>query len=215
MADERIQRTQSSGEEIANSASHGVALLLAALGLPLLVVTALRGGSAAAVVGASVFGTTMVLTYLASTVYHAVPHSRAKRVFRVLDHSAIFLLIAGTYTPFTLNVLPAPWGWTLFGLVWALAALGIVLKAVPGRRRPILSVVLYIGMGWLIVIAIKPLLQAMPLAGLWWLLAGGLAYTGGTAFYAANRIRYGHFAWHLFVMTGSACHYVAVLRYAL
>ena len=208
-------RSQSRGEEIANSTSHGVALLLAALGLPLLVVTAQRGDGVAAVVGASVFGTTMVLTYLASTVYHAVPQGRAKRVFQVLDHSAIFLLIAGTYTPFTLNVLPPPWGWTLFGLVWALAVLGIVLKALPGRRRPILSVVLYIGMGWLIVIAIKPLLQVMPVAGLWWLLAGGVAYTGGTAFYAAKRLRYGHFAWHLCVMTGSACHYVAVLRYAL
>lgn len=212
---EPAPRFQSRGEEVANSVSHGVALLLALLGLPILIIAATRGGNTAGIVGASVFGTTMVLTYLASTVYHGLSHGRAKRVFQVLDHASIYLLIAGTYTPFTLNVLPDPWGWTLFALVWALAVIGVVLKAIPGPRRPILSTLLYIGMGWLIVVAIKPLLASMPVAGLWWLLAGGLAYTGGTILYAMRRLSYGHFIWHLFVMTGSACHYVAVLLYAL
>ena len=212
---ESLQRIQSHGEEIANSTSHGIALVLALIGLPVLILTAMRGGSTAAVVGAGVFGTTMVLTYLASTVYHGLSHGRAKRVFQVLDHASIYLLIAGTYTPFTLNVLPEPWGWRMFVLVWTLAVIGVVLKVLPGPRRPILSTLLYIGMGWLIVIAIKPLLASMPIAGLWWLLAGGLAYTGGTIVYAMRRLPYGHFIWHLFVMTGSACHYVAVLLYAL
>lgn len=207
-------RAQTRGEEIANSVSHGIGLLAALVALPVLVIGAAPHGTSA-MVGAGIFGVTMALLYLTSTLYHAMARDRVKHFFRILDHGAIYLLIAGTYTPFTLNVLPAPWGWRMFALVWTLAVIGVVLKATPGPRRPILSTLLYIGMGWLIVIAIRPLLASMPLAGLWWLLGGGLAYTGGTIVYAMRRLPYGHFIWHLFVMTGSACHYVAVLLYAL
>jgi hemolysin III len=202
------------GEEIANSVSHGVALLLAAFGLPVLIVSAGRHGSPATIVGASVFGATLVGLYLASTLYHALPHSRAKRVWRLIDHVAIYLLIAGTYTPFTLGVLRGTWGWTLFGLVWTLAIAGILMRLLAGLRLPVLSVGLYLLMGWLAVIAAGPLLERLPRPGLAWLVAGGLSYTAGVAFYAARRVPYAHFVWHLFVMAGSACHYVAVLFYA-
>ena len=207
------KRPQSLGEEIANSVSHAVGLLAAVVAIPVLVLSAVRRGDAAGIVGASVFAATMVLLYLTSTLYHALPRNRAKRVFRVLDHGAIFLLIAGTYTPFTLGVLRGTWGWTLFGLVWGLAAAGVVLKAVGGVRYPILSTCLYLGMGWLVLIAVRPLWLRMPPSGLLWLLAGGLAYTAGVAFFAAERIRYSHFVWHLFVLAGTACHFLAVLWY--
>lgn len=208
------KRPQSLGEEIANSVSHAVGLLAAVVAIPVLVLSAVRRGDAAGIVGASVFAATMVLLYLTSTLYHALPRNRAKRVFRVLDHGAIFLLIAGTYTPFTLGVLRGTWGWTLFSLVWGLAAAGVVLKAMGGVRYPILSTCLYLGMGWLVLIAVRPLWLRMPPSGLLWLLAGGLAYTAGVAFFAAERIRYSHFVWHLFVLAGTACHFLAVLWYA-
>jgi len=208
------KRTQSVGEEIANSVSHGVGLLAAVAVAPLLVVAAVQRGSAAQIVGASIFGATMVLLYLTSTLYHALPGNRAKRVFRVLDHGAIFLLIAGTYTPFTLGVLRGTWGWTLFGLVWGLALAGVLLKAVGGVRYPKLSTYLYLAMGWLVLIAVKPLWHNVPTSGLLWLLAGGIAYTAGVAFYASKRVRYSHFVWHLFVIAGTACHFLAVLWYA-
>jgi hemolysin III len=207
-------RLQSFGEEIANSVSHGVGLLAAVVAIPVLVASAVRRGDAAGIVGASVFAVTMVLLYLTSTLYHALPKKRAKRVFRVLDHSAIFLLIAGTYTPFTLGVLGGTWGWMLFSLEWGFAAVGVVLKAVVGVRYPILSTCLYLGMGWLVLIAVWPVWLRIPPAGLLWLLAGGLAYTAGVAFFAAGRIRYTHFVWHLFVLAGTACHFIAVLWYS-
>lgn len=169
---------------------------------------------AAAIVGTGIFAATVALLYLTSTLYHALPPGRAKRVFRILDHGAIYLLIAGTYTPFTLGVLRGPWGWTLLGLIWALALAGIVLKSVGGVRLPRLSTSLYLAMGWLVLVAAKPLWQAMPASGLFWLIAGGVAYTAGVAFYVARRLRYAHFVWHLFVLAGTACHFVAVLRYA-
>jgi hemolysin III len=157
----------------------------------------------------------MLLLYLASAVYHALPAGRAKRVFRVLDHSAIFLLIAGTYAPFALGVLRGAWGWTLFGLVWFLALAGVVFKTVGKTSRPILSTGLYLLMGWLVVIAVDPMVARVSLSGLLWLLAGGSFYTAGVAFYATDsRLRFGHLAWHLFVMAGTACHYFAVLWYA-
>jgi hemolysin III len=208
------KRTQSLGEEIANSVSHGVGFLAAVAAAPVLVLSAVRSGGAARITGASVFAATMVLLYLTSTLYHALPRNRAKRVFQVLDHAAIFLMIAGTYTPFTLGVLHGTWGWTLFGLVWGLALAGVVLTAVGGVRFPKLSTGLYIAMGWLVLIAVKPLWLRVPPWGLFWLLAGGIAYTGGVAFYAAKRVRYSHFVWHLFVIAGTACHFIAVLRYA-
>ena len=207
-------RAPSLGEEIANSVSHGVGFLLALVATPFLVVAAARRGDSAAIVGASVFAATTAVLYLASTLYHALPKNKAKQIFRVIDHSAIFLLIAGTYTPFTLGVLRGAWGWTLFGLVWSLAILGIVLKSVGGIGYPRLSTALYVGMGWLALIAIRPLWVHVPVAGWLWLMAGGLSYTSGIAFYAAERVRYGHFVWHVFVLMGTVCHFFAVLWYA-
>ena len=207
-------RTQSRGEEIANSVSHGVGLLAALAATPVLVLSAVRHGGAARIAGASVFAAAMVLLYLTSTLYHALPRNRAKRVFQVLDHAAIFLMIAGTYTPITLGVLRGTWGWTLFGLVWSLAIAGVALTAGGGVRYPKLTTSLYLAMGWLILIAVKPLWLRMPSEGLFWLSAGGIAYTVGVVFYAAKRVRYSHFIWHLFVITGTSCHYIAVLRFA-
>lgn len=194
--------------------SHGVGFVGASAALPVLVANTASDG-AAAMVGAAIFAGTVALLYLASTLYHALTHHRAKRVFRIVDHGAIYLLIAGTYTPFTLGVLRGPWGWTLFGLVWGLAGTGILIKSIGGIRHPRLSTALYIAMGWMVVIAIKPLWDAMPAWGLFWLIAGGVAYTAGVAFYAAPRLRYAHFVWHLFVLTGTGCHFVAVWRYAV
>lgn len=209
------KRAQSREEEIANSLSHGLGLVAALVTTPFLILDAVRHGSAGFVAGVSIFAATMVLLYLASTLYHALPIGRAKRVFRVIEHSAIFLLIAGTYTPFTLGVLHGPWGWTLLGLVWGIALIGITLKALSRLTHPALTTSLYLLMGWLIVIAVNPLTARVPAAGLLWLVAGGLAYTVGVIFFAFDsRLRYGHFIWHLFVMAGTACHYFAVLGYA-
>ncbi|MHB1011430.1 MAG: PAQR family membrane homeostasis protein TrhA [Desulfobacteria bacterium] len=199
---------------MANSISHGVGLLAALVATPVLVISAARHGGAARVAGASVFASAMVLLYLASTLYHALPGNRAKRVFRVLDHAAIYVMIAGTYTPFTLGVLRGSWGWALFGIVWGLAAGGVVLTAVGGVRYPKLTTSLYLAMGWLILVAVKPLWLRMPPEGLFWLAAGGVSYTVGVVFYAARRVRFSHFIWHLFVITGTACHFIAVLRFA-
>ena len=209
------KRVQSLGEEIANGVSHGVGFLAAVAGTPFLVFYAVQRGSPAGIVGASVFAFAMMLMYLTSTLYHTLAKNKAKRVFRILDHGAIFMLIAGTYTPFTLGILRGAWGWTLFGLVWGIAVVGIVLKSIGGVRYKRLSAILYLAMGWLIIIAAKPLLLNMPSWGLIWLLAGGMAYTVGVGFYAADRLRYAHFVWHLFVMAGSACHFIAVLKYAV
>lgn len=209
------KREQSRGEEIANSISHGVGLVAALAATPFLFMHAVRRGDTGFIVGTSLFAATMVLLYLASTLYHALPIGKAKRVFRVIEHSAIFLLIAGTYTPFTLGVLRGAWGWTLLGLVWGLAVVGVALKAFDTMSNPIVSTSLYLLMGWLILVAVNPLYARVPTPGLLWLLAGGVAYTVGVAFFAADaRLRYGHFIWHLFVMAGTACHYVAVLWHA-
>ena len=209
-------RMPSLGEEIANSVSHGVGFVAALAATPFLVLAAAQRGGAVAIVGASVFAGTTALLYLASTLYHALPSNKAKRVFRVIDHSAIFLLIAGTYTPFTLGVLRGAWGWTLFGVVWGLAVLGVTLKCVAGTGYPRLSTALYVGMGWLALIAIRPLWVRLPVSGWLWLIAGGVAYTAGVAFYACDhRVRYGHFVWHVFVLMGTACHFLAVLWYSV
>ena len=209
------KRVQSLGEEIANSVSHGVGFLAAVAVCPILIVSAVRHGGAAGIVGASIFAFTMLLLYLTSTLYHAMAPNKAKRIFQVLDHGAIFLLIAGTYTPFTLGVLRGAWGWTLFGLVWGIAVVGVALKSIGGVRYKRLSTILYLAMGWLVIIAAKPLWLHMPSWGLFWLLIGGTAYTAGVAFYAAKRIQYTHFIWHLFVIAGTVCHCIAVLRYAV
>ena len=208
------ERDQSRGEEIANSISHGIGLVTAIVGIPFLILHAARQGDAGFIVGASIFSATVVILYLASTLYHALPTGKAKRVFRVIEHSAIFLLIAGTYTPFTLGVLRGAWGWTLFGVVWGLAAVGVALKAFERTSHPVLSTGLYLLMGWVVVIAVDPLLTRVPTAGLLWLVAGGLSYTAGVVFFATDsRLQYGHFVWHLFVMAGTVCHYFAVLWY--
>jgi hemolysin III len=209
-----ITRRQSRGEELANSISHGAGLVAALVGAPILIHRALQIGGPANVVGASVFAGTTILLYLASTLYHAVPHARAKGVLRMLDHGAIFLLIAGTYTPFTLGVLRGPGGWALFGIVWGLAVVGVSLKFTTRLHHPVLSTGLYLAMGWLAVVAARPFWQRVPLPGLLWLLAGGVAYTAGTAFFAAKHLRFGHLAWHLCVLAGTVCHYFAVLGYA-
>jgi hemolysin III len=208
-------RPQTAAEEIANSVSHGMGFVLAVAGAPLLIAAAAQRGTLSDVIAVSVFAGAMALMYLSSTIYHALPQGQAKRVFQVLDHSAIYLLIAGTYTPFTLGVLQGAWGWTLFGLVWGLAAFGVLVKAFAGIRWHVLSTALYLGMGWLALIAAKPLWESLPLAGLAWLLAGGIAYTAGVYFYAKKTLRFGHFVWHLFVVAGTACHFIAVWKYAI
>lgn len=209
------KRLQTRGEEIANSISHGAGLLFALASAPVLIVVTARAGTAANIVGACIFGLAMVLTYLNSMIYHAVPHGPAKQVLRKLDHAAIFLLIAGTYTPFTLGVLSGAWGWTLFGLIWGMAGLGLMLMFFNRLKSPWLSNGLYLAMGWLVVVAAVPLVTRMDSAGLLWLLAGGLAYSGGVVFYALDaRMRYGHFVWHLFVLAGTVCHFFAVLWHA-
>jgi hemolysin III len=207
----KIKRDQSLGEEIANSVSHGVGALAAMAVTPIMIV---KAEGAAEVAGVSIFGATMILLYLSSTLYHAFPHSKTKRVFNIFDHGAIFLLIAGTYTPFTLGVLRGVWGWSLLIVVWILAILGVVLKSVAGAKSTKLSTGLYLAMGWLAVFAIKPFWLNMPAAGLIWLVAGGVMYSAGVAFFVAERMRYSHFIWHLFVMAGTACHVVAVIGYA-
>ena len=209
-----FDRTQTLGEEIANSVSHGVALLAAIVAVPFLILAAVDRG-AANIVGASVFAATMVLLYFTSTLYHALPAGRAKRVFLKLDHGAIYVFIAGSYTPFALGALAGPWGWTLFGLVWSMAALGVTLKAFDRLSHPWLSTGLYLLMGWLVLIAAVPLAQQVPLPGIALLVAGGLAYTAGTVFFMLDsRVRYAHAVWHAFVVAGTGFHVFAVLGYA-
>lgn len=209
-------RLQSPGEEIANSVSHGAGLIAALIGTLFLISQAASHGDAGFIVGASVFATSMILLYLASTLYHALPQGKAKRCFRVIEHSAIFLLIAGTFTPFGLGLLRGAVGWTLLAVMWGLAAAGIALKAFARQLRPVLSVGLYVVMGWLVVVAANPLLTLMPTAGLFWLVTGGMAYSVGVVFFATDtRLRYGHLIWHLFVVAGTTCHYFAVLWYGV
>lgn len=204
----------SPSEDLANSLTHGIGLVLGVTALVFLVLTAMRNGSAIAVVSASIYGSTLVLLYAASTFYHALRAGRAKSVFGVLDHSAIFLLIAGTYTPFTLVGLGGGWGWSLFGVVWGLAVLGIVAESVTRGRARRLQVVLYLAMGWMAVVAIRPFLTSLSPSALSLLLAGGLFYTFGVVFYRSRR-RYHHAIWHVFVLLGSAAHFFAVMWFVL
>ena len=208
-------RAQSMGEEIANAISHGAGVLMGLVAMPLLIVAAARRDDSRQIVAGAIYATTLVLLYSASTMYHALPsHFPAKRLFRALDHGAIYLLIAGTYTPFALGALRGPWGWSLLAIIWTLAAGGILLKAGLGFRYPRLSTAVYLLMGWLIVVALLPLYRALGPIGLAWLGAGGLSYTVGVHFYVRDHLRYHHFVWHLFVLAGSAFHLVAVARYA-
>ena len=197
-----------------NSISHLVGAVLALAGAVVLVVVASQGGDTRRIVSFSIYGTTLFLLYLISTIYHGLPTGRAKHVFRVLDHQAIYLLIAGSYTPFTLVTLDGIVGWWLFGAIWGMAVLGLVLDALPRRGARVVPFIIYFVMGWLIVLAIDPLLAALPRTGFIWLLTGGLLYTSGIVFYALDR-RYPwmHGVWHLFVLAGSISHYVAILVY--
>lgn len=213
---QRIARAQTRGEEIANSTIHGLGLALSVAALVVLVVKAVQLQRTPLLLASAVFGASMVALYLSSTIYHVLPPGRAKNVFRVIDHSAIYLLIAGTYTPFALGPLRGPWGWSLLGVVWSFAALGVIIKLKLGVLHPRLSIGLYVGMGWMGLVFLQPLLSRMPAGGLWWLLAGGLCYTGGVLFYVWDaQLRFGHALWHVCVVAGTACHFVAVLQYAL
>ena len=202
-------------EELANSLTHGLGLALSVAGFAVLLVLAILHGSALRIVSCSVYGFTLVLLYTASTLYHSVRSGSLKNAFQVLDHSSIYLLIAGTYTPFMLVVLRGTWGWTLFGLVWGLSLLGILLKIFFTGHFKTVSTGLYVVTGWLVVIAIKPLLADVPLHGLLWVIAGGLLYTLGVVFYAWRKLPYNHAIWHVFVLGGSVCHYFAILFYVL
>ena len=182
------------------------------MALPILIVAAAGRGQAIEIVGAVIFGASLVILYGASTVYHSFAHSHARRILRLIDHSAIYVLIAGSYTPFALGPLRGPLGYSLLAAVWAMAIAGVVLKSLRGFGKGWLSTALYIGMGWISVLAIRPLITHVGAAGVWWLFAGGLCYTGGVVFYATDkRLRYGHAVWHLFVLAGSTCHFFAVL----
>lgn len=202
-------------EEVANCVVHGLGVVLSIGGLAMLATLATVRGDAWHIVSCSIFGATLILLYATSTLYHAIPGRRAKRALRTLDHSAIFLLIAGTYTPFTLVNLRGPWGWSLFGVIWGLAVLGIIFKVTMLRRWTAGSVVLYLVMGWAVVVAAKPMLATIAPGGVALLAAGGLAYTVGVVFYAWDRLPFNHTVWHGFVLAGSAFHFFAVLYYVI
>ena len=216
MSGERRDNALTPGEEIANTVTHGLGALLSLAGLIAMIVIASgrAQGKAAAVASCAVYGASLLLLYLFSTLYHAVTHRGAKRIFRILDHSAIYLLIAGTYTPFTLLALHGTWGWTLFGVIWTLAAAGIAVKCLHTGRWQILSTSLYVLMGWLGLVALRPLLAVLPWHAVLWLLAGGIFYTTGVAFFASRR-PYAHSVWHVFVLAGSICHFITVWAYLL
>lgn len=207
----RRERVQSPGEEIANTVTHGIGAALGVAALVVLVVFASLRGDAWRVVSLSIYGTTLVLLYLASTLYHAFRGRRIQRLFQIVDHTAIYLLIAGTYTPVTLVHMRGPWGWTLFGLIWGLALAGIVSKTFIRKRVPGLSVAFYVAMGWLALIALQPILRTVPHGLLAWIVAGGVCYTLGVAFFAWERLPYHHAVWHLFVLAGSGCHFFGML----
>lgn len=199
-------------EELANSLTHAVGVALALVGLVFLLIYAAGSRDAWRIVSCSIYGTTLVVLYTASTLYHSFREPRIKRWFRILDHACIYLLIAGTYTPFTLVTLRGPWGWSLFGTVWGLALCGLIFKLLFIDRFRIVSVCVYLMMGWLAIVAIKPMLELIPLSSLLWIAAGGLFYTVGVLFYVSDRrLRYSHAIWHVFVMGGSVCHYVAIV----
>jgi hemolysin III len=207
--------TYTEREELANSLTHGVGAVLSVAGLVLMVVSAGRYGDAWHVVSTAIFGTTLVLLYTASTLYHSLRGEQLKVRLQKFDHAAIFLLIAGSYTPFVLVTLRGPWGWSLFGVVWGLAVAGVTVKFWLAGRFKLVSTLIYVAMGWLVMVAIKPLVAALPAGGMKLLLAGGLCYTGGAVFYLWKRLPYHHAIWHLWVLAGSACHWAAVFVYVL
>lgn len=208
-------RSYTAGEELANSLTHGIGAAFGAAALALLAVFSALNGNAWHIVSCSIYGTTLILLYTASTLYHAIPFPRAKRVLKIVDHASIFLLIAGTYTPFLLVTLRGPWGWWLFGAVWAIAAAGIVMKLFWTGRFRYLSTGLYLAMGWIVMIALKPLVCSLPRGGLVLLGAGGLLYTLGTIFYLRKTMPFGHAIWHGFVLAASICHFFSILLYVI
>ena len=207
--------TYSPGEELANRLSHGLGAIFAVAGLVLLVCYSSLYGDVWHVVSTAIFGVTLVLLYCSSTFYHSVRDVRIRRLGQKLDHAAIYLLIAGTYTPFVLVTLRGPWGWSLFGVIWGLALVGVVLKFWFAGRFDVISTMVYIAMGWLVVVALKPMIAVLPRGGLVLLFAGGLCYTGGAAFYLWRRLPFNHAIWHLFVLAGSACHWAAIFCYVV
>jgi len=209
------ETSQTVREEVFNSLTCGIGACLSIAALVMLVVAAGSAGDAWRVTSASVYGASLVLLFLVSTLYHAIPSKKAKRAFEILDHCMIYVLIAGTYMPFTLVTLRGPWGWSLFGTVWGVALFGMVFKAFFVSRFRAVSGAIYLLMGWLVVIALRPLLQHMAPGGIGWLLAGGLVYSSGFLFYAWRRLPFHHTIWHGFVLMGGACHFVAVFRYVL
>lgn len=215
MREMRTVRPYTLGEEIANSTIHGVGTVLSIVALTLLVTFAALFGDGWQLASSIIYGISLVLEYTASTLYHSFPWPKAKHVFKILDHAGIYLLIAGTYTPFTLVTIREHGGWWLFGLVWAIAVVGISLEAAWTYRPRWVSVVLYLGMGWLVVLAIRPIVENLEPTGLWLLVAGGLAYTLGTVFYVLKRVRYFHAIWHVFVLAGSICHFLAVMLFVI
>ena len=210
-----LPREQHLREELANALTHGVGAAAALAGGAVLITLAAVRGDGWQLAGAIVFGIALLLLYVASTLYHAIQHPVAKGRLKVFDHCAIYLLIAGTYTPFTLVGLRGPTGWWLFGAIWTLALAGVVFKLFFTGRFRLLSTLVYIAMGWLVVFAARPFMHALDRASLGWLLAGGLAYTLGTFFYMRPRMRWSHAIWHGFVIAGSVCHYVAVMQHVL
>ena len=206
---------QSFVEEIINSLTHGFGSLLSIVGIAFLITLASLNGNAWHIVSCSIYGATLVLLYMASTLYHSVRTSKAKQALKVVDHSCIFLFIAGSYTPFTLVSLNGAWGWSIFGVVWVLAGFGIVFKIFFIERFEKISTLVYLGMGWLILVAIVPLKESLPTWGIVWLAFGGLAYTGGVVAFVLQKIPFNHGIWHLFVIAGSVCHYVAIMLYVI
>ena len=208
-------RKQDPTEEVYNTITCGIGLCFSIAVLVILVVFASLQGSAVRIVTFSIYGTSLILLFGCSTLYHWVKSEKAKHFFHILDHCAIYLLIAGTYTPFTLIVLKGAWGWSLFGVIWGLAAVGIVFKTFFVERLRVLSAIVYLLMGWLVIVALQPLLQNLAIGGVFWLLAGGLFFTGGIIFYGWRSLPFHHTIWHLFVMIGCGCHFLSILFYVL
>ncbi len=211
----KIESAYSVKEEIFNSVTHGIGFFLSIAGLVLLVTLSVMKGMGWHIAACTIYGVSMMLLYLSSTLYHSIPNPSAKYVFKIMDHCSIFLLIAGTYTPFLMITLHGSWGWSLFIVIWSLAFIGIIMKIVFINRFKILSTVIYLLMGWIVMVAIKPLLNTLPFAGFMWLLAGGLFYSGGVVFYMWKKLPLSHGIWHLFVLAGSICHFIAVLFYVI
>ncbi len=202
-------------EELFNTITHGAGMVLSIAALVLLIVFSSIYGSTGHIVSCTIFGVTLILLYTASTLYHSIQKPRVKRIFKIFDHSCIYLLIAGTYTPFLLVTLRGVLGWAMFGVIWLLAVSGVVLKVFFVHRFKIISTIAYVLMGWIIVFAIKPLADSLPYGGLVWLVTGGLAYTLGVVFYVWKKLPFHHAIWHLFVLAGSACHFMAVIFYVI